>query len=146
MQVIACGNRFRQDDAAGPLVADRLRALGIPVALCSGDAIELVETWKGAVDVILVDAVVTGAPAGTVHVWDGDLPSFALRVDTSTHGLGVAQAIRLAVDLWGQPPHLRIYGIEAAGFDMGAAPSAAVAAAADEVAARIAAALGSASA
>src|ERR1039458_5833058 len=64
MLIIGCGNRERSDDGAGILVAERLRELGIEADTRIGDAADLIEAWKGADDVILVDAVVTGAPGG----------------------------------------------------------------------------------
>jgi hydrogenase maturation protease len=141
MRIIACGNRERQDDGAGFLVAERLRSFGIPVETCSGEATALLDAWRGAEDVVLVDAVVAGSPTGTVHVWDGDVPRFALFARFSSHGLGVAEAIAVAGVLGRLPQHLRIYGIEARGFDQGHAVSPAVEAAAEDVASRIAAAL-----
>lgn len=69
MLIIGCGNRQRSDDGAGILVAERLRELGIGADI--GEAADLIEAWKDADDVIVVDAVVTGAPVGTVQAWDG---------------------------------------------------------------------------
>ena len=62
MLIIGCGNRDRGDDGAGILVAERLRELGIEANTRSGEAVDLIEAWKSADDVIVVDAVVTGAP------------------------------------------------------------------------------------
>ena len=68
MLIIGCGNRQRSDDGAGILVAERLRDLGIEADMRTGEAVDLIEAWKGADDVIVVDTVVTGAPSGTVQV------------------------------------------------------------------------------
>ena len=74
MLIIGCGNRQRSDDGAGILVAERLRKLGIEADMRIGEAADLIEAWKGADDVIVVDAVVTGAPVGSVQAWDGRRP------------------------------------------------------------------------
>ncbi len=142
MLILGCGNRQRGDDAAGILAVERLRALGIAAAVCAGEPAELMEAWRGvdgADDVIVIDAVVTGAPTGTVHVWDGrHLPAFATATG-STHGFGVAQAIELARVLDRLPPlRLRVYGIEGKKFEIGAAISPEVERAVEEVIQRIA--------
>jgi len=141
MLILGCGNRQRGDDAAGILAVERLRALGIAAEVCAGEPSELMEAWSGADGadgVIVIDAVVTGAPAGTVHVWDGQhLPAFATATG-STHGFGVAQAIELARVLDCLPLRLRVYGIEGKKFEIGAEVSTEVERAVEEVVQRIA--------
>lgn len=137
MLIIACGNRQRSDDGAGILVAERLRKLGIEADTRTGEAADLIEAWKGTDDVIVVDAVVTGAPVGTVQAWDGrQLLSFP-GTNASTHGFGVAEAIALARLLNRLPTRLRIYGIEGRRFDPGAQISPEVQRAVEEVVRRI---------
>ena len=123
MLILGCGNRDRGDDAAGILAAERLYTLGIAAAVCSADPTALMDAWSGADDVIVIDAVVTGAPVGTIHVWDAARPpSFAMSAG-STHGLGLAQAVELARVMNSLPARLRVYGIEGKRFDMGASAS-----------------------
>ena len=142
MKIIACGNPYRRDDAAGLLVAERLQAFGIDVEVCSGETTDLMTVWEDADSVILIDAVMTGAPPGTIHVWDSSVPGLVSDALPSTHGLGVAEAFRLVQVLGRAPACIRVYGIEAAGFELGASPSAPVTAAADQLAARIAGEIG----
>ena len=137
MLIIGCGNRQRSDDGAGILVAERLRELGIEVDMRIGDALELIEAWYGADDVILVDAVLTGAPVGTVQAWDGRQPLALVRTNASTHGLGVAEAIELAHILDQLPIRLRVYGIEGRRFELGTEISPQVQRAVAEVVGRI---------
>jgi hydrogenase maturation protease len=139
MLILGCGNRQRGDDAAGILAAERLRALGLAAEVCAGEAAELMEAWSGVDDVIVIDAVVTGAPTGTVQVWDGQRPPVFATSAGSTHGLGVAQAIELARALDRLPARLRVYGIEGKNFEIGSAVSPEVERAVEEVANRIAA-------
>ena len=137
MLIIGCGNRQRSDDGAGILVAERLRDLGVEAVTRSGEAMDLMETWNGADDVIIVDTVVTGAPSGTVQVWDGRHQLASIRINTSTHGLGVAEAIELAYVLDQLPIRLRVYGIEGRQFELGAEISPQVQRAVAEVVGRI---------
>jgi len=119
MLIIGCGNRQRGDDAAGILVAEKLSALGVEALLCSGDAAELMAAWSACNDVIVVDAVLTGASPGAVHVWDGRHPPLSTPATASTHGLGVGEAIALAQAMDRLPSRLRIYGIEGKNFGVG---------------------------
>ncbi len=141
--IIGCGNADRGDDAAGLRVARRLRAMGVEAQEQSGEALALMESWRDAEDrpdVILVDAVVTGSPPGTVTVWDArTAPLIGDYFHCSTHAFGVAGAIELARILDLLPPSLLIYGIEAADFEIGSGPSPDVLMAIENVAARIAA-------
>lgn len=137
MRIIACGNRQRGDDGAGILVAEKLRKLGIEADTRIGEAANLIEAWKGAEDVIVVDAVVTGAPVGTVQAWDGRQLVASISTTTSTHGFGVANAIELARVLNLLPTRLRVYGIEGRRFELGVEISPEVQRAVEEVVRRI---------
>ena len=138
MQILCCGNRHRGDDAAGPLVADRLQELGITAQILNGEATEIMEAWSGADSVVLVDAVMTGASPGTIHVWNGDDLSLRNISSASTHGLGVGEAIELGRALGRLPGKLQVYGIEGTQFAAGTSASPAVEQAAAEMARRIA--------
>jgi hydrogenase maturation protease len=138
--VVCVGNRDRGDDGAGPLVADLLRAgqaAGLEIREMAGDGADLLLAWAGADEVIVVDAVVSGAPAGTIHVIDGTREAPPPAPLHSTHGLGVAQAVALAAALGSLPRILTIYGIEGADFTQGTAPCPAVRRAVARVARRI---------
>ena len=141
--VIGVGNPWRGDDAAGLVVADRVRAQarGVLVETLEGDASALVHLWAGHDDVALVDAASSGAPPGTLHelrYGDGTLQAAALR--SSTHAFGVADAVGLAAALGRLPARLEIYAIEGGDFSLGAPLSPAVALTVDALAERIAAA------
>jgi len=138
MLIIACGNRQRSDDMAGILVVEKLRELGIQTSICSGQAMDLIEAWTGADNVIVVDVVVTGAPVGTVRTWDARQPlSSGKAALASTHGLGVAEAIELARVLHRLPARLQVYGIEGQRFEHGAENSPALASGIEEMVHRI---------
>jgi len=85
---------------------------------------------------VLVDTVRSGAAPGTIHrveVTDRPIPA-SLRSSSSTHAVGVGQAIELARALGRLPTRPVVYGIEGASFDAGAALSGDVAAAVVRVA------------
>ncbi len=126
MLILCCGNPERGDDAAGILVANRLKELSIATQLCTGEPSALLQQWHGAHDVLLIDAVVTGSPAGTIHVWNASETRLPHQPSHSTHGFGVALAIELARKLGSLPQRLTVFGIEAGNFDLGAKPSPAV--------------------
>jgi len=120
MLIIGCGNRQRGDDAAGLIVAERLRNAGIHTKSCSGEATELMELWHDHDHVIVIDAVMTGASIGMLHVWDaGTLPKH-VKVSASTHGFGLAEAVELSRTLGRMPARLRVYGIEGREFGIAA--------------------------
>ena len=122
--IIGCGRIDRGDDAAGLLVVRRLRKRGVPACEHRGEFLTLIDSWRVAESVVLIDAVVTGAAAGEVIIWDAS--SAPLPIDcfkSSTHSLGIAQAIELARLLGCLPSRLLIYGIEGKQFEIGAPPS-----------------------
>ncbi len=90
--MLGLGNDLRRDDAAGLVVARRLRAEaepdGIAVGEGLGEASALLDAWSGRRAVILVDAMRSGAAPGTLRRLDASrspltgLPSGAF----STHG------------------------------------------------------------
>ncbi|MGB7438443.1 MAG: hydrogenase maturation protease [Candidatus Acidiferrum sp.] len=121
--LIGVGNPFRSDDGAGRIVLAHLRGR-IPTAVEvleeTGDGAELLDNWKDADSVIVVDAVQSGAPPGTIHVWDArteKLPGWFSH--SSTHAFGVAEAIELARTMGDLPQRLIVYGIEGLDFSAG---------------------------
>lgn len=137
--IIGCGNPDRGDDAAGLLAARRLRELGCQAVEYTGEGTGLLDFFEGTAEVVLVDAAVTGAAPGTVHVWEspGALPQWDA-LGGSTHHFGIAEGLRLAAALGCLPERLVIYGIEGRRFGIGEAPSPEVIRAVEEVARRIA--------
>jgi hydrogenase maturation protease len=131
--VIGVGNAYRGDDAAGLVVARRLRERGVATLEQEGEPVGLIEAFAGRSAVVLVDAVHSGAAPGTVHRIDaaaGPLPA-TLRGSTSTHAVGLGETLELARALGRLPPRALVYGVEGARFETGAGLS-------DEVEAAIA--------
>jgi len=125
--VIGVGNPNRGDDGSGLEVARALKprlAGKARVEECSSEGIALLELWRDADRVLVVDAVVSGAVPGTVHRFEaGDGFSPGVHPATSTHGLSLAEAVALGRGLGCLPRQLVVYGIEVGGLDVGASLS-----------------------
>jgi hydrogenase maturation protease len=140
LRLIGVGNRFRGDDAAGLLVAERLRVElpEIEVLELEGEPAGLIDAWDGADVAIVVDTVSSGSPPGTIHRVDAtgrDLPGDVFRA--STHALGLAEAVALARALGRLPDSLVVYGLEGAAFAVGETLSPATQVAVERVAALV---------
>jgi hydrogenase maturation protease len=134
--VIGVGNAWRNDDRAGLEVARLLAGLdGVQVLEREGEPTSLIDSWQGAEAVWLADAVSSGAEPGTVHRHDASAEPLPARLyDTSTHHVGLAEAVELARALGRLPERVVVYGIEGSSFATGETLSPEVAAAAARVA------------
>jgi hydrogenase maturation protease len=123
LALIGIGNRFRRDDAAGLEVAERLKAThppGIRILEEEGEPTSLIEDFALMKEVLIVDAVSTGGKPGDLHRFDAtDEPLPAEHFKSSTHALGVADAIELARELGRLPHRIGVYGIEGENFETG---------------------------
>ncbi|MDZ7262302.1 MAG: hydrogenase maturation protease [candidate division KSB1 bacterium] len=130
--VIGVGNADRGDDAVGLIVAQRLKEKAqsagneisyepITILEQSGQDLALIESWKEAETVIVIDAIHSGAKPGTLQRFDAQAqPIPAKFFHHSTHTFSVVDAIELARVLDLLPPRLIIYGIEGKTFKPGA--------------------------
>ena len=143
--VIAIGNEMRGDDAAGLEVAARLDGKlsdGVALERTRGDATALMELWKGRPLAVVVDAVCGGGVPG--EILEIDALKNGLPADlksASTHDFGLAQGLELGQMMGELPGALRVIGIVGENFEIGAPISEAVAAALNDAAARVIAAL-----
>ncbi len=141
MLVIGIGNTYRFDDAVGLHIAQHIRKISlvhVAVIEQSGDGAAVMESWKDANTVILIDAVSSGGKPGTIYQFDAHKQSIPAEFfHYSTHAFGVAEAIELARALRQLPPHLIVYGIEGKSFEAGVGLSPDVEKAAQEVVERI---------
>lgn len=133
--VVGVGNLARGDDAAGLLVAHRIRQREPRIAVVeASDAADCLEALRRGSRVVVVDAMRTGAPVGTVRRFDvREEPLPASFSPGSTHALGLATAVELARTLGALPRRAVVYGIEGARFELGAAASPEVLATVDSV-------------
>lgn len=139
--VIGVGNAYRHDDAVGLIIAQHLKQQnveGLSVLEESGSGAALIELWKEADSVILIDAAHSGVEPGTIHRLDARTQSLSSRIfRCSTHGLGIPEAIELARALNQLPGQCVVYGIEGRSFTIGVGLSPEVERAAEEVVVRV---------
>lgn len=138
--VIGVGNELRGDDAVGLAVVRSLDGSleGVRVLECEGEPVSLLSAWEGCTRAIVVDATQSSATPGTIRriaAHEGPLPASLSR--SSSHLLGVADAIELARALGRLPERTIVYGIEGASFAAGTELSEPAAAAVERVVAAI---------
>ena len=139
--IIGVGNAYRGDDAVGLRITQDIKKealVHITVIEESSDGVTLMESWKDANTVILIDAVYSGAKPGTIYRFDAHaqtIPSNFFKY--STHAFGVAEAIELARALKQLPKNLIVYGIEGKCFEAGIGISLEVEKAVEEVMMRV---------
>ena len=140
--IAGMGSPYRRDDAAGLHVAEGAfaacaRRRDVDDVGPMEDPFDLLGQWDGAALAIVIDAVRTGAPPGTVHVVDVQ-PRSGGRVEVpgrpalSTHGIGLSGVLSLAVVTGTAPQRVTVVGIEGEDFGRGEGMSAAVTAAVPE--------------
>ena len=137
--VIGLGQELRGDDAAGLEVVKRWQAEypetardpELVVELSPLPGLSLLSFLECVEAAILVDAVQSGAPVGTVHVLQREhLAAFGTDA-RSAHGWGLAETLALGEELYADklPKRIRLLAIEAGGLELGSRLSAAVQAA-----------------
>jgi hydrogenase maturation protease len=122
--IIGVGNEYRGDDAVGVVVARHLQQRApahVTIITQSGEGAALMEVWKNAENVIIIDAVHSGAAPGAIFRFDAAEQAIPVKFfHYSTHAFSVAEAIELARALQQLPPRLVVYGIEGKAFEAGA--------------------------
>jgi hydrogenase maturation protease len=135
--VIGLGNPLRGDDAAGFVVAERLRKLAgasLRVIAESRGGVGLLDRWTAEDNVVVVDSVQSASRPGRVFRFDGLRESIPERLfRRSTHAVGVYEALELARSIGRLPRRLVVYGIEGRSFEPGAQLSPDVEASVEEV-------------
>ena len=107
MLVVGIGNPDRGDDGVGPVIVRRLRGRvppGTSVRECSGDALALIEDWKGFSSVIVVDAMTQISEPGRIH-----------RLELTSNPLA-RRGLQGYIFQTGQPAEVRAAFLAAMGF------------------------------
>lgn len=146
--VLGLGNELCGDDGAGPRVIAELRRRGLPPGMQAEyggtDSLRLVDLWRGEPAVWLVDAVQSGAPAGTLQLLEHDEVLALPQRHAGAHQLSLPENLRWMAltcpDL--AAVRYRLWGIEAGAVGPQQEPSEAVAAAIPAAAAAVLAAFG----
>lgn len=141
--VVGVGNEHRGDDGVGLELARRLAAdpqmTAIDVRQERGDPLRLLAAWPGYPAVIVIDAIASASPPGSLWRHDASaapLPTTAVR-DPSSHAVGVADAIELARALDRLPQRIIVFGVCGRDFQTGRTISAPVHAALPDVVAAL---------
>ena len=119
--VIGYGNPIREDDAAGPLVAGQVEALGLPgvrTLTCHQLLPEMAEEIANALAVVFVDAAATPALEVRLQPLSAD-PSAQLM----THAPGPAKLLALAREVCGEAPPAWLLTIPARSFGYADVPT-----------------------
>ena len=126
--VIGLGNSYAHDDGVGPAVAAALAAVapaGVTIVELDGEPARLIEAWADTALTIVIDAARSGAAPGTVvRLEDEDLDD-GLAVSnpgrrSSSHALGVVEALELGRVMGRLPTRLVVLAVE--GQDFGPGP------------------------
>lgn len=119
IRILGVGSPFGDDRAgweAAAMLHSRRRTSGLAAQMeirtLDRPGLLLVEQFAGAGNVILIDAVRSGAAIGAIHRLDGNN---LCRVQSvlSSHAGGVMEAVDLARVLGDLPSRLLVFGIEA---------------------------------
>lgn len=143
--VAGLGNSYRGDDAVGPVVAALFVQSGCPVRDVGplAEPLDLLGRFDHADLAVVIDAVRSGAPSGTVRVMDVELHPSRDDLDelgvTSTHGIGLVGVLRLAHAVGRAPRRLVLVAVDGDAFNLGDEMSEAVHAAIPEALAAVAA-------
>lgn len=89
--VVGCGNVLAGDDGAGMEVVERLGEAGVhdcQLCMMPSGGVDLLEMFPAAEVVLFVDAVTSGAPAGTLHLVPLDKRESHSRGDGAVAGGG----------------------------------------------------------
>ncbi|GAB3899611.1 hydrogenase maturation protease [Kibdelosporangium lantanae] len=130
--VIGIGNPYRSDDGVGPTVADLIADMALPdvdVVIADGEPTRLLDAWAGVDLAVVVDAVLCDPPQpGRIHRTNLDNIA-TIHPSTSSHGMGIPEAVVLGAALDQLPRRLVVLAVEAAELGFGTDPSPDVAAA-----------------
>jgi hydrogenase maturation protease len=123
--VICLGNELVADDAVGYEVYERLRHPPLPadtqIEYAAVGGLWLLDRLTGGEQLlILVDAVMLGAPIGTVHslAWD-ELPLLPAGAVLSAHAIGLRETVQIGRVVCPErvPENIRFVGVEGRCFD-----------------------------
>ncbi|MEU8712478.1 hydrogenase maturation protease [Streptomyces sp. NPDC048663] len=121
--VTGVGNTLRGDDGIGPAVVEALRGRvpgGTVLTVSDGEPARLLDLWRNADAVIVVEAVRTDpARPGALHTLTSAEASTRVRTTASTHAFGLGECLALAEALGRMPPRLVVHAVEIANVELG---------------------------
>ena len=127
-RIIGLGNRFRGDDAVGPLAAEKAAASGLPPGVeaveAGGDPFALLDLIMTCRRAVIVDAAEMGAAPGTVRVLRDEAIPSAWEMHTSLHAVDLCEVIAMARKM-GTTARLSLVAVQpgACGYHDGLSPA-----------------------
>jgi hydrogenase maturation protease len=109
--IVGFGNPLMADDGAGPALVTALRSRPLPTSVRvedgGSDATRLAGLWRGEGEIWLVDAVVAGAPAGTIHRRGHDDVLSVPQRHATAHALSLPESLRWLAVAYPAPAAVR---------------------------------------
>lgn len=141
--VLGIGNTVMTDDGAGPRVIQRLRErFSFPrdVELLDGGTLglDLLPRLEGVKRLIIVDAVETGEPPGSIVRLTGDDIPIAMQTKLSPHQMGLQDLLSVASLQGNLPPETVLWGVQPDSIEMGTELTPEVSAAVERLASAVA--------
>ncbi|MEF8776829.1 MAG: hydrogenase maturation protease [Haloarculaceae archaeon] len=140
LAIVGVGNSIMGDDGVGPKLIERLgeSAVGSAADVRLVDAgttgFLALEAMSGAERAVVVDAVETGDPPGTIHEYRCVDGTFETEIPEMTmHDVSFTEAMAAGRDVYDLPDEIRILGVEPADVSIGEELSEAVEQAATEL-------------
>lgn len=121
--VVCIGNPMVSDDSVGPAIYEELKKKPLPpgvrLELVAVGGLRLLDLVDGEDLLVVVDAVCTGAPAGTVLVRDWGEIAGAVGLPVTSHDVGLREAVEVGRLLQPEsmPGRIVLVGIEGECFD-----------------------------
>ena len=147
--VLGVGNVLMQDEGLGVRAVERLQErYRLPPGVRAVDGgvmgLDLLPYLEDAQRVLILDAVQTGRPPGSLVRLDGHQIPAALALKTSIHQVGLQEVLAVGRFRGTLPASITLWGIEPASVEAGIGLSPVVSAAIDEAIAAVAEELGAA--
>lgn len=129
--ILGIGNEWATDDGVGPHIVHHLQGwwndhrqeFGNEVGFVTATQpdLNLLDRIADCHRLIVIDAVVSGAPPGTLHhqIWNDEILDDRGVERASSHGFGVREMLNMAAVLNKLPPHVELWGVEIASTEPG---------------------------
>lgn len=129
--VLGIGNEWASDDGVGPEVVRRLQGRwqeqdrdskqAVEFSIIAQPDLSLLDQIVGYANLVIVDAVVSDSPPGTIHrqTWEPGMLAARGVQRASSHGFGVRELLEMASVMGKLPERVELWGIEIASTEPG---------------------------
>jgi len=117
LKIISVGNDLYGDDGIGTEILKMVKEYSVfadtPLIDCATDALSIIDHFKDAEHVLIIDAAKMGEPPGTVKLFDATKAKLLIKTDhLSVHGISLAETMNIAKRIGLYPKSVAIMGIE----------------------------------